>query len=238
MENPVSHEILIGRLFDALVSGDRDGVRAVVEETARRSIPAESVLADLYWPVYENIERLYRADQMTALSHHMATRLLRVLCDQAALRLTRQAPRGRSVFAACGPNDADELAAQIAVDLLEREGFRVTFSGGGIAGDEIMGHVQETQPDVLLLFASAPPDLPGIRHMIDTLREIGACKHLQIVVGGGVFNRADGLAEEIGADLWATSPAELVNAMVAFPERRARASQHTVGRKRRIREAA
>ena len=34
--------------------------------------------------------------------------------------------------------------------------------------------------------------------MIDRIREIGAVPDLQVVVGGGVFNRADGLAEEIG----------------------------------------
>ena len=35
---------------------------------------------------------------------------------------------------------------------------------------------------------------------------------MQIVVGGGIFNRAAGLAEEIGADLWATGPDDLARA--------------------------
>jgi methanogenic corrinoid protein MtbC1 len=208
--------------------------RKIVEETIRRGIPAETLTTDVFWPTYELVCKMYRADQMSRLSHHMATRLLRVLVDQTATRFTMRQKVGRSVFAVCGPNDADELGAQMAVDLLEASGFSMTFAGGGIAGDEILGTVQERQPDVLLMFASAPGDLPEIRGMIDQIHEIGACRGLQVVVGGGVFNRAEGLAEEIGADLWATTPAELAQAMHEEPARRAATDQRTVGRKRRI----
>jgi hypothetical protein len=56
---------------------------------------------------------------------------------------------------------------------------------------------------------------------------------MQIVVGGGVFNRAEGLAEEIGADLWARTPRELLDKLVQHSTRRATAEQRTVGRGRK-----
>lgn len=237
-EIPVSHELLVERLFDTLVSGDRQAVRSFVQETTSRGVKAEALISEVFWPAYNLIDSMHRKDQMTTIAHHMATRLLRVLADQAALRLTAQASRNRRVFAVCGPQDPDELGAQMAVDLLEAGGFTVTFAGGGIASDEILAQVQETQPDVLLLFASAPSDLPGIRAMIDQINEIGAVRNLQVVVGGGVFNRAKGLAEEIGADLWADSPAELVDKMANEPHRRAVPAQQSVGKKRKLRSAA
>lgn len=229
----MSREILTERLFEALVSGDRPGARAIVEDAQRQGAEPERLVTELFWPVYEQVEKFHRADQLSDLAHHMATRLLRVLVDQASLDFTRKPDRGRTVFAVCGPTDADELAAQISVDLLEADGYSVTFAAGGVAADEILGHVQGAQPDVLLLFASAPSDLPAMRWLIDTIREIGACDGVQIVVGGGVFNRAEGLAEEIGADLWATSPTDLLAEMEDRPERRAPAEQRTVGRNKR-----
>lgn len=231
-------EALLDRLFDALVNGDRPAARVVVHDASRAGATAEQIVTELFWPAYERIEKFHRADQMETLAHHLATRLLRVLVDQAALNFSRQPAQGRTVFAVCGPTDADELAGQMAVDLLERDGFTISFAGGGIASDEILGQVQSTQPDVLLLFASAPADLPTIRGLIDQMREIGACNGIQIVVGGGVFNRADGLAAEIGADLWASSPQELAQVMLQAPAKRAAADQQTVGRKRRIKLAA
>ncbi|MFN0133626.1 MAG: B12-binding domain-containing protein [Phycisphaerales bacterium] len=229
---------LTERFFESLISGDRPGSRRIVEEALATSSPS-ALITDLFWPTYEMIERLYRSDQLGKLSHHLATRLLRVLVDQNAARLTPQAARGRSVLALCGPRDSDELGAQMAVDLIERSGFEVRFGGGGIASDEIMAHIHNERPQVLLMFASGANDLPQIRQMIDQLHEIGACPDLQIVVGAGVFNRADGLAEEIGADLWARNPLELVEVLVEEPERRFEANQRSVGRtKKKVRRDA
>jgi len=218
--------------MESLINGDRDWARSIVDDTRAAGLTPEEIVSDLFWPTYSTITKLFRHDQLSTLAHHMATRLLRTLVDQTTREFTRQARNGRTVFSVCGPTDADELGAQMAVDLLDRAGYAVSFAGGGVANDEILGRVQETHPDVLLLFASAPSDLPNIRELIDTLREIGACRKTQIVVGGGVFNRAEGLAEEIGADLWASDPTELVEAMAIQADRRASEDQRTVGKKR------
>ncbi|MDX2116055.1 MAG: cobalamin-dependent protein [Planctomycetota bacterium] len=222
----------VDRLFEILISGDRPSARRFMTELTGAGATPERLVSEVFWPVYELIERLYREDQMTAIAHNMSTRLLRVLVDQAAAQFTVSGEKRRTVFAVCGPTDPDELGAQMAVDLLEREGFSVSFAGGGIAADEILAQVQQTRPDVLLLFASAPCDLPGIRGMIDQINEIGAVRRLQVVVGGGVFNRAEGLAEEIGSDAWASTPAELVRVMLEKPEQRAVAGQQSVGKKK------
>lgn len=226
------NEQLIERFFEVLINGDRRGARSLVTAASYEGYTPDQIITDLYWPTYEMVEKLYRNDQLTKLSYHLATRLLRVLADQASAELTYPQQSNRSVFAVCGPNDADELGGQMAVDLLEHNGFGITYAGGGIANDEIMAQVHEEKPDVLLLFASAPCDLPNIRQLIDTIREINATPNLQIVVGGGVFNRAEGLAEEIGADLWAQDPVELVDLMIHEADRRAEDEQRTVGRNR------
>lgn len=230
-------ETHVERLFEALIAGDRATARAVVAERHTAGINPADTLIELFWPTYEAIEKLNRSDKISALAYHFATRLLRVLVDQNAMALAAEPRLGRSVLAFSGPSDPDELGAQMAVDLMESGGLSVRFAGGGVATDEIISHVQSTQPDILAFFATAPGDLPAIRQVIDTLHEIGACPTLQIAVGAGVFNRAEGLAEEIGADLWASNPLELAERLVDEPRRRADFSQRTVGRTR-VRRAA
>lgn len=225
----------IERFFETLITGSRPNARAMIAELSAQGFTSERLITELFWPTYELIDRLYRADQLGTLAHHTATRLLRVLVDQNSIALSKAAPRGRSVMAFCGPTEADEMGAQMAVDLLEASGFEVTFGGGGIASDEVLGQVNQTRPDVLLMFASAPGDLPGIRELIDTIRTIDAAPDVQIAVGAGVFNRAEGLAEEIGADLWASSPLEMAAVLIAEPARRASPEQRSVGKKIRVR---
>lgn len=224
---------LIERFFETLITGDRTMTRLMAKQAEETLGSAERLVTELLWPTHQMIEKLYKGDQLAKLNHHMAVRLLRVVADQAATRLKRQSSNGRTVFACCGASESEELGAQMAVDLLESAGFEVAFAGAGIAADEILARVNDEKPNVLLMFCSAPQDLPDIRTLIDTIREIGASATTQIAVGGGVFNRAEGLAEEIGADLWATSPMDMILNLIDEPERRADISQKTIGRVRR-----
>ncbi len=226
-------DVLIERFFETLIDGDRTMSRRLVSELLHNGLTPEMLLTDLFWPTYEMVDRLYRGDQLSNVSHNLATRLLRVLVDQNAARFDFVTSPERTIFAISGPSESEELSAQMAVDMLESRGFAVSFAGSGIPADEVLQQVHERQPDVLLMFASSPGDLPELRSLIDSIREIGACDNTQIVVGGGVFNRAEGLAEELGADLWADCPLELVEEIAEHHEHRAPDDQRTVGRRRR-----
>jgi methanogenic corrinoid protein MtbC1 len=230
----MSAEIVTERLFEALIEGNRDAARRIISEQHKQGATPELIMTDLCWPAYELIERMYREDRMTTLAYNLSTRMLRVLIDQVSrdlLAWSGSARTGRTVFACCGPSESSELGAQMAIDLLEAAGFRVRFAGGAVPSDEIQETVQNSQPDVLLMFCSEPRDLPEIRQLIDTLHDIGACPRTQIAVGGGVFNRAEGLAEEIGADVWAAHPLEMVEILLEDAETRATPDQRTVGQR-------
>jgi methanogenic corrinoid protein MtbC1 len=213
-------ERVFEQLFSHLVSGERRAARELVDTVYDAGISAEVVSKDLFWPLLESVTALYRKDQLTVLSHHYATRMLRMLVDQAQSRYTMSTSRGKRIAMFCGPNETEELAGQLVADLLEADGYDVTFAGGGVANDEIREELGTREPDTLLLFASSAKDAPFIRELIDNIRENGTCLTMQVVVGGGIFNRAPGLAEEIGADVAATSPRDLLEKLVAQPHTR------------------
>jgi methanogenic corrinoid protein MtbC1 len=226
-------EVILERFFTALISGNRSETRQIVDELIQADCPAEKILSKLFWPTLEQIQNHYRHDQLSDLAHHYATRLLRSLVDQMQIRLEQGERKDKKVLVLCGPEESEEIGGQMTADLLEANGYDVRFIGGAVANDEIVAQVGELQADVLVVFGVIPSTVPFTRLLIDRLHDIGVCPKLQIAVGGGVFNRADGLAEEIGADLWANEPEELVQALSNAPQQRMGSEQRTVGRKRR-----
>lgn len=231
-------DTFLEQIFPLLITGDRPKARALVGEAITSGWTPEEVAENGFWPVLETIQSLYRSDQITNLAHHYATRLLRTLVDQVQAGYNKQQSNEKSILLFCGPSEADDLAAQIVADLCEADGWQVKFGGGGVAADEILAETNEFKPDALCMFSSAACDAPHIRGIIDTIKEIGACPNTQIVVGGGLFNRVEGLAEEIGADLWASSPSELKEKIITESTRRATEDQRTVGRNIRPSKAA
>lgn len=225
-------EAMVERLFPLLIAGDRAQARTTVHDYMNDGCTAEALTQSVYWPLHELVNDLYRKDQLTTLAHHCAVRLLRSLVDQAQARYAQQTRNGRTMMLFCGDTDVDDMAAQMVADLAEADGWSVCFGGGGIAYDELLEIANERKPDVMLMFSSAASDAPTLRRLIDTVRGVGACPGTQIAVGGGIFNRAPGLAEEIGADVWASTPAEIIATLNAEPLRRATPDQRTVGRTR------
>jgi len=234
----VNTDTFIEKLFPLLITGDRKSARAFVAEAITSGWTPEEISENGFWPVLDAINTLYRNDQMTSVAHHYATRLLRSLVDQVQAGYSQQKSNNKSILLFCGPSEADDLAAQIVADLCEADGWQVRFGGGGVPADEILAETNECKPDALCMFSSSPCDAPHIRNIIDTIKTVGASPQTQIVVGGGLFNRVEGLAEEIGADLWASSPADLKTKITAESKRRAPEGQRTVGRNIRPSKAA
>ena len=222
--------MFIEKLFPLLITGDRKSARGCVREAITNGWTPEEISENGFWPILESIQNLYRNDQITSIAHHYATRLLRSLVDQVQAGYCERQSNGKTMLLFCGPSEGDDLAAQIVADLCEADGWEVKFGGGGVPTDEILAETNNFKPDALCMFSSAPSDAPHIRNIIDTITSIGASPQTQIVVGGGLFNRVEGLAQEIGADLWANSPSELKNKIITQSSRRAPEDQRTVGR--------
>jgi len=229
----MKRDALLERYFTTLISGNRLDARQIVDELLQAECPAESILSKLVWPTLDRVQTLYRNDQLSDLAHHYATRLMRHQVDQLQLRLEQQDRIGRKVMFICGPEESEELGAQIACDLLEAAGHDMFFVGGGVANDELVAQLADIAADVVVVFGVVPSTVPFTRQLIDRIHDLDLYPRVQIVVGGGVFNRADGLAEEIGADLWASDPDSLVQAICENPDQRMASDQRTVGRKRK-----
>jgi methanogenic corrinoid protein MtbC1 len=80
-----------------------------------------------------------------------------------------------------------------------------------VPNDEILTLVGQLRPDLLLIFGTQPSGVPGIRRLIDLLQEVGPNPTMNIMVSGGVYNRAEGLWKEINADLFAKTAREALD---------------------------
>lgn len=203
-------EAVLERYLDTLLKGDRKACRTVIEESLQTGTPANSVYSDIIWPIMVEIEHLVRADKITTTQEHLATRINRTIVDQLQNKLPRKPHKGKRIVISCAQAELQELGAQIMADLFESDGWEVKFLGGGLTNDDILSFIHENAPDILLIYGSTPKQAPDIRQLIDTIRDINAWPNMRIMLSGGLFNRAEGLWQEIGADLFAATALEAI----------------------------
>jgi methanogenic corrinoid protein MtbC1 len=229
---------LSDKYLEPLLAGDRVECRRVVEHALFSGISAHDLLATLIWPTMELLQEHYRQDQITRSTLNLATRLNRTITDQLAAQLPHKEQNNKKVLIFCGNDEPEELGGQIAADLFEADGWTTRFAGGGVPEDEVLKLIGEYRPDVTVMFATLPSGVPAVRKLIDYLREVNSCPDMQIMCCGGIYKRAEGLADEIGADLYAPDAFHAVQVANANPTRKATVDQQTVGRTRRSRKAA
>ncbi len=210
---------LLTQYLQPLLAGRRAECFEIISRAADDGWEAKSLINDVLWPSMSQVDRLYRDDRITCVIEHMATRINRTVADQLQARLPRAVANGKRVIICCAGGFREELGAQMVADLFQSDGWEVFFLGGGIPDDELLMLIGQKRPDALVIFGVEPAETPLTRRVIELIREVDSCPTMNIVVAGGVFNRADGLWQEVGADAFAPDADEVVHAVNALAPR-------------------
>lgn len=224
---------LFTQYLEHLFAGKRSEAREMLVSAHDRGTSAEKILKKIIWPAMEQVARLYREDQISRITEHMATRVNRMLADQMQALLPRNPKTGQRMVVTCGQGEQEELGAQILADLFEASGWSVWFLGSGVPNDEILQFVGKIEPDILCIYGTNPGGVPTVRKLIDLIRDVGVCEEMQILVTGGVFNRAEGLADEVKADLYAPDIRQSMKVVAEHPVRVPKPDVPEPGRRRK-----
>jgi len=226
---------LFSQYLEHLFNGKRAEARELIFGAQDRGIQSGKLLRAVVWPAMEQIEVLYRKNRISRIVEHMAVRINRTIADQLQAVLRREPKMGRRMVVACGDGEVEELGAQITADLFEARGWTVWFLGSGVPNDEVLQFVGQNHVDVLCIYGTQPPGVPNVRRLIELVREVGVCQDMQILVVGGVFKRAEGLADEVRADLFARNVHEALQTVDDHPVRVPKPDMPEPGRRRKRR---
>lgn len=229
---------LFKHYLEHLFAGNRSGARELVFGAMDRGVVARKLLLHLVWPAMEQIEKLYREDHIMRIVEHMATRINRMVADQLHAFLAREPKIGQRLVVLCGDGEQAELGAQIMADLFEGSGWNVYLLGGGVPNDEVFQFVGTVKADILAIYGMHATGAPAVRRLVSLIREVGTCEDMQVLVVGGVFNRAAGLADEVRADLFGKNIAEAIKTVAEHPVRIPKPDVPEPGRRRKRRKPA
>lgn len=212
-------EPLLVRYLQPLIAGRRGECFELIAEAVPNGVLAEDLACDVVWPSMIQIDRLYRDDRINTVTEHMACRINRAVADQLQPKFRKEPHNGKRVIITCAASDQEELGAGMVADLLQADGWETYSVGGGVPNDEILTLVGQLRPQILLIFGTRPEDVPETRRLVELIREVGVCPTMNIVVSGGIYNRADGLWQEVGADTFSASIRELCIMVRDLPPR-------------------
>ncbi|MCK4659957.1 MAG: cobalamin-dependent protein [Phycisphaerae bacterium] len=202
---------LLDQYMEPLLAGDRRQCRNLIARQLRQRRTADRLLHNIVWRSMERVDCLYRENHINAATEHMAVRINRCMSTQLQMSLQQLPHNRRRTLITCAEGELEEVGGQMLADLFETRGWEVYFLGGGVPHDEVLTLVGQLRPEILLVCGTKPQDAPDVRALIDLIREVGANPTMNVLVTGGVFNRANGLWKEVNADLFAETPEKAIH---------------------------
>ncbi len=226
-------EPLLTRYMQPLLAGRRAECFDIIAQALRQRQRPEQIAYEVIWPAMVQIEHLYRDDRIDSAISNMAARINRTITDQLQAHLPRKAPNGKRMIVVCSEEPHEEIGAEILADLFQADGWEVYLLDNQVPHDELLQLVGQLRPEVLLIYGSQPHQVPNVRRLVETIRDIGLCPTMNIVASGGVFNRVEALWQEIGADVHVEHPRDALRVINDLPPRQPGPRRIGIVKKRR-----
>lgn len=189
-----------------------EGDRLAAIETLETALRGGAALNDLYTgilaPAQEEIGRLWANGELSVAEEHHATETT-VLAMAQFFRRRMETPRNRkTVVTAAATHDQHSLGLRMLADLFELDGWNSIFLGADVPIGDVATALTDFGADLLAVSATLSEHVIQIRRLVEHIRDDSATRATPILVGGRAFRMADTLWKRVGADGFASTPAE------------------------------
>jgi methanogenic corrinoid protein MtbC1/DNA-binding XRE family transcriptional regulator len=170
------------RYLRALLDGDRDDASSIVSEL----IPKRARVADIYLqvlaPAMFQIGELWCDGKVNVAQEHLATQITLEQMDK--LRLIQSIPRSLSyrVMVCCVEGEQHFIAAKMAADLFQMEGWQVDYLGPNVPTAALIEIVSARRPNLLALSITMEANLRRTQTLVKKIRKLPAAPY--IILGG------------------------------------------------------
>jgi 5-methyltetrahydrofolate--homocysteine methyltransferase len=205
-----------GLLSRAIIDGDKEGVRALVEQALGEGLTPLQVSNDGLLPGLEEVGRRFGKNQVFLPQVMLSAETMQT----AFSRLKEEMNEGSftsagKIIMATVEGDIHDIGKNIVCTLLENHGFQVIDLGKNVPAERIVHEAREQKVDAVGLSALMTTTMAEMDNVIRKLREEGIKTFT--MVGGAVVT--EDYAREIGADLYAKDAMEAVAKVKALLEK-------------------
>jgi methanogenic corrinoid protein MtbC1 len=152
---------------------------------------------------------LWERNELSVAEEHLATAIVSRVMSSLYGRFVGTLQTKGMVVVSAGPNEFHEVGARMVADILEFDGWDVTYLGANIPREELMKLLKQKRPFMLALSVATLFNLEKARDVIAAVRAEPELAGMRILAGGLAFAGAPRLWREFGADGYAAGLQEI-----------------------------
>mgnify|MGYP000591133585 CR=1 FL=1 len=176
---------LYSRYFDALLAGDGEQCRQVVEAWLERDPDLRGLYEGLFRRALYAVGKMWEHGQVSVATEHFATAMTERMLTLVYPRLFSGRHSGKSALVTCAANEHHQVGAKMVADMFEMHGWRCWFLGAATPLQEILDLIGDKRPDVVALSLTLYFNADALYAMAEAIRK--AFPDQPMLVGGQAF---------------------------------------------------
>ncbi len=198
---------VLERLSHAIISGDRDGIVALVEQALAEGFAPMEISTAGFMPGLEEVGRRFERNIFFLPQVMQSADTMQAGFTRLKAEMHGEAFKSRGkILMATVEGDIHDIGKNIVCTLLENHGFEVFDIGKNVSAATIIAKAKEFAVDAVGLSALMTTTMSEMNNVLKKLRTAGVTTFT--MVGGAVVTQE--YADRIGADLYAKDAMEAV----------------------------
>lgn len=202
-----SEEEILGKMRDAIVNLDIEGVKKAAEEALAAGVPAYRAVIDGMANGMETVGQKYEVGEYFLAELIMAGETMKegMTILEPHLKSGDIKSAGKVVIGTVR-GDLHDIGKNIVLTLLKAANYDVVDLGVDIPPEKFVEAVREYNPNIVAMSALLTTTMIGMETVIKALQEAGLRKKVKIIIGGAPITPE--YAKKIGADAAARDAVE------------------------------
>lgn len=193
------HAKLANSYLNSLLLLNREEAISAVISELESGLSFTELFQNVISPVQREVGRLWQQNRITVVQEHYCTAATDLLITRSRRNFLGNR-RNVSALAVCADGEEHCLGIRIFSDLLESDGWKVSYIGPKCPVADVLKHLQANFIDLLAISVASPLNLAKVRKLIAEIKKLPQKRIPAIMVGGAVLNSEPDLWKRIGAD--------------------------------------
>jgi methanogenic corrinoid protein MtbC1 len=184
-------------LISSAMSGDAGKLYRVAADLMEGGVSFESVLFDYLIAAERSVGQRWAQGDYLITEEHVVTASIETVIS-LLIGMFDQPADGPLVVVATAEGDDHSLPARAAAAHLVYLGYRTTFLGASVPGEDLRDFLESEPPSALVLSGAMTTHLLGARAVIAAAHDVG----VPVLVGGKAFGEDGEWSAAVGADAY------------------------------------
>lgn len=184
-------------LTSTALAGDAGGLYRIASDLMDNGVPFDTLLFDYLLAAERSVGKRWEQGDYLVAEEHAVTAAIETVIS-LLVGMFDQPADGPAVVVVTAEGDDHSLPARAASAHLVYLGYRTTFLGANIPGEDLREFLETEPPTLLVLSMAMSTHLLGARGVIEAAHHAG----VPVLAGGNGFGPNGEWADSVGADAW------------------------------------